>query len=91
MFTTFRLPNTACVKVSSDILNAIEISKKEGDMNLETNIMKAINKDNKNNVEERFTNDEKKIDKILIKINNNHLKESKSSYAQATKKQAATI
>ena len=49
------------------------------------------NEGNKNNTEERFTNVEKKIDEILIKINNNYLKESKSSYAQATKKQATTI
>ena len=71
--------------------NEVPATKKEGDVNLETNKMKAINKDNKNNVEERFTNVEKKIDEILIKINNNYLKESKSSYAQVMKKQATTI
>ena len=60
-------------------------------MNLESNEIKEINKDSKNNLEERFTNVEKKIDEILIKINNIQSKENKSSYAQAPKKQATTI
>ena len=51
--------------------------------------MKAINKDNKNNIE--FTNVEKKIEEIWTKKINNHTKYSKSSYAQPTKKQATTI
>ena len=60
-------------------MNEVPAAKKESDANLE------INKDNKNNIKEKFTNVEKKIDEILIKISNNHLKES-SSYVQATKK-----
>ena len=57
------------IKISENSENEVPSTKKQGDVNLETNKMKAINKDNKNNIGERFTNVEKKIDEILIKIN----------------------